>query len=154
MVKNYRGPFAAGLRAWHLGQDRAGRCGEGSLEQSVHTDGYNVVVGLGHSPAILRGSPHFQVARMVVIDALWDEGGGAQARGIRDDGTMDVSLPPVVALPRKGVADWKSGALKRSPRDRSRQGIPRSNCRLALQPGQNNRDPRQLILGALGHQYP
>lgn len=71
-----------------------------------------------------------------------------------DDGKLDVVLPPVVALPQKGVGDWKFEVLMRTLRDRSRQGIPRSNRRLALRRDQDTRDPRQLILGALVHQYP
>ena len=91
-----------------------------------------------------------------MIDGVWNEVGGAQARGICDDGKLDVVLPLVVALPRKGVADWKFGALMQNPRDRSHQGITgrRSSCRLALRQDQNTREPRQLILGALGHQHP
>ena len=112
------------------------------------------MMGLGHSPATLRGSPHFQAARTAVIDGVWNGVGGAQARGICDDGKLDVVLPLVVALPRKVVADWRFGALMQNPRDRSHQGIPRSSCRLALQQDQNTREPRQLILGALGHQCP
>ena len=112
------------------------------------------MMGLGHSPATLRGSPHFQAARTAVIDGVWNEVDGAQARGICDDEKLDVVLPLVVALPRKGVADWKFGVLMRNPKDRSHQGIPRSSRRLALQQARNTREPRQLILGALGHQYP
>lgn len=134
--------------------DRFDRREEGSPGHSGHKDGYNAVVGLGHSPAILRGSPHFQEAPTAVTGALEVVEVGAQARGICDDGKMDVVLPLVVALPQKGVADWMFEVLMRNPRDRSRQGIPRSSCRLALQRGQNNRDPRQLALSALGHQYP
>ena len=138
-----------------MGQDRFDRHEEGgSWERNGHKDGYSAVVGLGHSPAILRGSPHFQAARTAVIDGLSNEGGGGLARGIRDDGKMDVVLPQVVALPRRDVADWKFGVLMRNPRDQSRQGIPRSSCRLARQQDQNTRDRRQLILGVLGHQYP
>ena len=155
MGRSHKGPFAADLQVWHLGQDRFDRHEEGgSLERSGRKDGYSAVVGLGHSPAILRGSPHFQAARTAVIDALSNEGGGGLTHGIRDDGRMDVVLPPVVALLRRGVADWKFGALMRNPRDRSRQGRPRSSCRLALQQDQNTRDLRQLILSVLGHQYP
>lgn len=71
-----------------------------------------------------------------------------------DDGKLDVVLPLVVALPRKDVGDWKFEVLRRTLRDRSRQGIPRSSCRLVRQRDQNTRDLRQLILGALVHQYP
>ena len=111
-------------------------------------------MGLGHSPATLRGSPHFQAARTAVIGGVWNEVGGAQARGICDDGKLGVVLLLVVALQRKGVADWKFEVLMQNPRDRSHQGIPRrSSCRLALQQDQNTREARQLTR-ALGHQYP
>ena len=71
MGRSHRELFAAGLQVWHLGQGRFDRREEeGSLLQSGHKDGYNAGVGLGHSPAILRGSPHFQVAPMAVIYAL------------------------------------------------------------------------------------
>ena len=69
-------------------------------------------------------------------------GGGAQARGICDDGNMDVVLLPVAAPRRMGVADWMFEVSMRNPTDRSRQRIPRSSCRLALQRGQNTRDRR------------
>ena len=155
MGRSHKEPFAAGLRLWHLDQDRLDRREEkDSLGHSGQRDGYNVVLGLGRSPATLRGSPHFQAAPTAVIDALLYVGCGAQAHEIRDDGRMDVVLPLVVALPQKGVADSKFEVLMRNPRGRSHQGIPRSSCRLALQLDQSTRDPRQPILGALGHQYP
>ena len=125
-----------------MGQDRFERSVIKSQERNEHKGGYNVVVGLGHSPAILRGSPHFQAVRTAAIDVLCDEGGDAQAREICGDGMLDVVLPPVVALPQKGVAGWTFDVLTQNLRDRSRQDIPRSSCRLALQRGQNNRDPR------------
>ena len=46
------------------------REGEDSLGHSGHKDGYIAGVGLGRSPAILQGSPHFQVAPTAVIDAV------------------------------------------------------------------------------------
>lgn len=154
MGRSRKGPFAVGLRVRHLGQGRFDRREEeGTPAQSGHKDGYNAGVGLGHSPAILRGSPHFQAAPMVVIFALWDEGGGVQAREICDDGKMDVVLLLAVALQRKGVADWKFGVSMQNPRGQSHRGIPRSSCRRALQRDRNTRGLRQLILGALGHQY-
>lgn len=71
MGGSHKEPFAVGLRVWRLGQDRFDRHEEqGSRGQNGHMDGYNDVVGLGHSPAILRGSPHFQAARTAVTDAL------------------------------------------------------------------------------------
>ena len=155
MGRSHKEPFAAGLRVWHWEQDRSDRReGEGIPGQSARKDGYNVVVGLGRSPAILRGSPHFQVAPTAVTDALWDVGCDAQARGICCDEKMGVVLPPVVALLQNGVADWKFEVLMPNPRDRSHQDKPRSSYRLVLRRDQNTRDPRQLILGALEHQYP
>lgn len=71
MGKSHKGPFAAGLRVWHSDQDRFDRREEkGSPGRSGHKDGYNAALGLGRSPATLRGSPHFQAAPMAVIDAL------------------------------------------------------------------------------------
>lgn len=71
MGRNHKGPFAAGLRVWDVGQGRFDkREKKGILRHSGHKDGYKAVVGLGRSPAILRGSPHFQVAPTAVIDAL------------------------------------------------------------------------------------
>lgn len=70
MGRSHKGPFAAGLQVWHLDQDRFDRREEkDSLEHSGHKDDYNAVLGLGRSPAILRGSPHFQAAPTAVIDA-------------------------------------------------------------------------------------
>ena len=143
MGRSHKGPFAADLRVWRLEQDRFDKGEEeGSLGCIGHKDGYNAVVGLGRSPAILRGSPHFQAAPKAAIDALEGVGGGAQARGICDDGKMDVVLLPAAAPRQLGVADWRFEVATRNPRDRSRQGIPRSSCRLALQRGRNTRDRR------------
>lgn len=70
MGKSRKGLFAVGLRVRHLELDRLDRRDEGSLGHSGHKDGYNAAVGLGRSPAILRGGPHFQAAPTAVIDAL------------------------------------------------------------------------------------
>ena len=70
MERSHKGRSAAGLRVWHLGHDKFERREEDSPGRSGRKDGYSAVVGLGHSPAILRGSPHFQAARTAVIDAL------------------------------------------------------------------------------------
>lgn len=71
MGRSHKGPFAAGLQVWHLEQDKFDKSEEeGSRGRSEHKDGYNAVVGLGRSPAILRGNPHFQAAPTAVIDAL------------------------------------------------------------------------------------
>ena len=75
------------------------------MEHSGHKDGHNAVVGLGHSPAILRGNPHFQEAPKAVTGALEVVEGGAQAHGICDEGKMDVVLPLDLVLPQNGVAD-------------------------------------------------
>ena len=107
------------------------------------------MVGLGRSPAIHRGSPHFQVDPMALIDALEDVGGDARARGICDDGKMDVLLLPVVVLPQTGVFDGKSGVLMRIPRDQYLQDRnPITSYRLAHQLGRSIRDLGQTMLGA------
>ena len=150
MGGNHKGPFVAGLRVWHLEQGRFGRReGKGSQKYSEHKDGYKVVVGLGRSPAIHRGSPHFQVDPMALIDALEDVGGDAQARGICDDGKMDVLLLPVVGLPQTGVFDGKSEVWMQNPRGQYLQERnPIASYRLAHQLGQSNRDLGQTMLGA------
>ena len=156
MGKNHKGPFVAGLRVWHSEQGRFDRReGKGSQRYSEHKDGYNAVVGLGRSPAIHRGSPHFQADPMALIDALEDVGGDAQARGICDDGKMDVLLLPVVVLPQTGVVDGRFEVWMRNPRDQYLQDRnPITSYRLAHQLGQGNRDLGQPMLGALGHRYP
>ena len=150
MGENHKGPFVAGLRVWHSEQGRFGkREGKGSQKYSERKDGYKAVVGLGRSPAIHRGSPRFQVDPMALIDALEDVGGDAQARGICDDGKMDVLLLLVVVLPQTGVFDEKSEVLMRNPRDQYLQGRnPITSYRLAHQLGRSNRDLGQTMLGA------
>ena len=86
---------------------------------------------------------------MALIDALEDVGGDARARGICDDGKMDVLLLPVVVLPQTGVFDGKSGVLMRIPRDQYLQDRnPITSYRLAHQLGRSIRDLGQTMLGA------
>ena len=149
MGEKHKGPFVAGLRIWHSEQGRLGkREGKGSQKYSEHKDGYSVG-GLGRSPAIHRGSPHFQVDLMALIGAVEDVGADAQARGICDDGKMDVLLLPVVVLPQTGVFDGKSEVWRRNPRGQYlRDRSPITSYRLAHQLDQSNRDLGQTMLGA------
>lgn len=82
-------PFVADLQPQHSDWDIAGKHEgegvqqededeedeEGSLEHNEHMAAHGIdEVGLGRSPANLRGSPRFLPAPMVVHGALWVEG--------------------------------------------------------------------------------
>lgn len=107
--KTHKAQVAVDLRVQHLAQDMFDKGeGEDSRGHSGHKGGYNDGVGLGRSPAIRRGSPHFQAAQTAVIDALFGlgrGGRGAPARGLCDHEKTDAAFLLFGVLLPKAAAD-------------------------------------------------
>ena len=135
-ANNRTGPFAVGWPALYFVGDRSGKGEEDNLAAGIeHTAGYGsggVEEGLGRSPAILRGSPHFPPALKVEVEALW--GPDVLARLSYERSQAEGLQRWVV------VVGSKSEVLMLNQTDRSRQEEP--SFLLARHLGPGTRDCR------------
>jgi len=130
--------FVAAPGPLHSEAGIVGRHERGTRQQQ-HNErncAYTAGVGLGHRPAILRESPHFQT-RTVALDALLDEADCAYVLALYVDDIVGGALLVVGGLQRADAADLKYEVLRRNPRAQSRQHIRSSNCLRAPLQDQN-----------------